>query len=224
MAFPGHAGRCWTLLGWRLVARTSSTGWRSLARTGAPLGWSSHAHHAPPLAAVGDSHGLAGGVEHRRFADQLRRRDSGVEDDLATLLGVGAVETDDDRCPQLDSAKALDDAVGDLLAPCDSAEDVDEDRAHVLVVVDHIERCGHHVGARPAADVEEVGGLAAHLIDDVERAHRQPGAVGDDAHRAVEADVLQILLLGQPLAVVEDLRWPPTPPTPDVGRRRCCRG
>jgi hypothetical protein len=21
IAFPGHAGRCWTLLGWRLVAR-----------------------------------------------------------------------------------------------------------------------------------------------------------------------------------------------------------
>ena len=22
IAFPGHAGRCWPLLGWRLVART----------------------------------------------------------------------------------------------------------------------------------------------------------------------------------------------------------
>ena len=35
--------------------------------------------------------------------------------------------------------------------------------------------------------------------------HRQPGAVGDDADRAVEADVLEVLLLGQPLAVVEHL-------------------
>jgi len=24
IAFPGHAGRCWTLLGWRLVARIES--------------------------------------------------------------------------------------------------------------------------------------------------------------------------------------------------------
>ena len=101
--------------------------------------------------------------------------------------------------------KALDDALGDLLAPGDAAEDVDEDRAHVLVVVDHVEGGRHHVGVGAAADVEEVGGLAADLVDDVERAHRQPGAVGDDADRAVEADVLQVLLLGQPLAVVEHL-------------------
>ena len=26
IAFPGHAGRCWSLLGWRLVARTKTTG------------------------------------------------------------------------------------------------------------------------------------------------------------------------------------------------------
>jgi hypothetical protein len=25
MAFPGHAGRCWPLLGWRLVARSGDT-------------------------------------------------------------------------------------------------------------------------------------------------------------------------------------------------------
>ena len=74
---------------------------------------------------------------------------------------------------------------------------------HVLVEVDHLERAGHHVGVGAAADVEEVGGRAADLVDDVERAHRQPGAVGDDADRAVEADVLQVLLRGQLLALVE---------------------
>ena len=75
----------------------------------------------------------------------------------------------------------------------------------VLVEVDHLERSGHHVGVGAAADVEEVGGGAADLVDDVERRHGEPGAVGDDADRPVEADVLQVLLLGQLLALVEFL-------------------
>ena len=64
---------------------------------------------------------------------------------------------------------------------------------------------GHHVGRGAAADVEEVGGAAADLVHDVERAHGQAGAVGDDADVAVEADVLQALLAGQLLALVEHL-------------------
>ena len=126
----------------------------------------------------------------------------------AALLGVGAVEADHDRRAQLDPAERLDDALGHLLAAGDAAEDVDEDGLHVLVEVDHLERRGHHVGVGAAADVEEVGGAAADLVDDVERAHRQAGAVGDDADGAVEADVLQVLLAGQLLALVELLGGP----------------
>ena len=59
---------------------------------------------------------------------------------------------------QVDPAERLDDAVGHLLAAGDAAEDVDEDRLHVLVGVDDLERGGHHVGVGAAADVEEVGG------------------------------------------------------------------
>jgi hypothetical protein len=62
---------------------------------------------------------------------------------------------------------------------------------------------GHHVGVGAAADVEEVGSGAAHLVDDVERRHREAGAVGDDADGAVETDVLQIVGAGQLLALVE---------------------
>ena len=136
---------------------------------------------------------------------ELVRRDAGVEQDLAALLGVRAVEADHDRRPQIDAAQRLDDALGDLFAAGDAAEDVDEDRLDVLVEVDHLERSGHHVGVGAAADVEEVGGRAADLVDDVERRHGEPGAVGDDADRAVEADVLQVLLLGELLALVEFL-------------------
>ena len=121
----------------------------------------------------------------------------------ATLFGVGAVEADDDRRPQVDSAERLDDALRHFLAAGDAAEDVDEDALHVLVEVDDLERRGHHVGVGAAADVEEVGGRATDLVDHVERAHRQAGAVGDDADGAVETDVLQVVLAGQLLALVE---------------------
>ena len=73
------------------------------------------------------------------------------------------------------------------------------------VGVDDLEGGRHHVGVGAAADVEEVGRLAADLVDDVERAHGQAGAVGDDADAALEADVLQALLVGQLLPLVEHL-------------------
>ena len=94
---------------------------------------------------------------------------------------------------------------------------------HVGVVVDDLERAGHHVGVGAAADVEEVGRLAADLVDDVERAHGQPGAVGDDADRAVEADVLQALLVGGLLALVAHLGGVVVARTRG-GTRRCRRG
>ena len=101
---------------------------------------------------------------------------------------------------------AADDAVRDLFTLRDAAEDVDEDRPHVRVVVDDLERAGHHVGVGAAADVEEVGGLAADLVDDVDGAHGETGAVGDDADVAVEPDVLQPLLVRGLLALVPHLR------------------
>ena len=91
----------------------------------------------------------------------------------------------------LDPFHGLDDALGDLLTTGDTAEDVDEDRLDALVDVDDLERTGHHVGIGAAADVEEVRSRTTDLVDDVERAHRKAGAVGDDADRAVETDVLE---------------------------------
>ena len=75
----------------------------------------------------------------------------------------------------------------------------------VGVVVDDLEGAGHHVGVGAAADVEEVGRLAADLVDDVDGAHGQAGAVGDHADEAVEADVLEALLVGRLLALVAHL-------------------
>src|SRR3954451_23173345 len=77
---------------------------------------------------VRDGDGRTSGLEHGRLGRQLGLRDAGVEEDLATLLGVGAVEADDDRGSQVDAAERLDDALGHLLAAGDAAEGVDEDR------------------------------------------------------------------------------------------------
>ncbi|MEZ5270551.1 MAG: hypothetical protein R2789_19075 [Microthrixaceae bacterium] len=50
-----------------------------------------------------------------------------------------------------------------------------------------------HLCIGTAADVEEVRGRAAHLIDHIEGAHGESRAAGDDAHRALEAHALQAL-------------------------------
>jgi hypothetical protein len=119
------------------------------------------------------------------------------------LLGVGAVETDDDGRLDVDASQCLDDAVGHLLAAGDAAEDVDEDGLDLVVGVDDLEGSGHDVGVGAAADVQEVGRPAAHLVDHVAGTHGQARPVGDDPDRAVETDVLEVLRLGQPLAFVE---------------------
>ena len=59
----------------------------------------------------------------------------------------------------------------------------------------------HHLGARAAADVEEVGRLdaavpLAGVRDHVEGGHDQARAVADDADLAVELDVVEVLGLG----------------------------
>ena len=69
--------------------------------------------------------------------------------------------------------------------------------------IDDVEGGGHDVGVGPAPDVQEVGRRPPHLGDDVESGHGQPGAVGDDPDRAGEADVVETLLLGQLLPLVE---------------------
>ena len=123
----------------------------------------------------------------------------------------------------LHALERLHDAVRDFFALGDAAEDVDEDRPHVRVVVDDLERARHDVGVRAAADVEEVRRAAADLVDDVDRAHREPGAVGDDADRAVEPDVLEALLVGELLARVVHLGGVVARRSRGGGRPRCRR-
>ena len=124
-------------------------------------------------------------------------------EDPAALLDVVAVEPDDERLGRLvaeDLQRALD-AVGDLVAGGDAAEDVDEHALDLRVVDDHVEAVGHHLGVGAAADVEEVRRLHAAVRltgvrHHVERRHDQARAVADDPDLAVELDVVEALLLG----------------------------
>ena len=117
---------------------------------------------------------------------------------VGRLRRVRADDPDDHRHVAGLHGTRLDQAPGDLVAARDPAEDVDQDRGDLGIGQDQAHRRRHLVGPRPAADVEEVGGLAAGPLDEVHRRHRQPGAVDHAADRAVELDEVDALLAGLP--------------------------
>src|SRR6478752_3969166 len=152
----------------------------------------------------GELGGAARGAVHRRL--DRHERVVALLQDAAALLDVVAVEAHDERTVLLvaERVEGADDAVGDGVARRDAAEDVDEDALDLRVGQDDVQAVGHDLGARAATDVEEVGRLlAAELLtgvgDDVEGAHDEARAVADDADRAVELDVVEVLLLGRGL-------------------------
>src|SRR5690606_28507273 len=87
-------------------------------------------------------------------------------------------------------------ALGDDVAAHDAAEDVDQDGLHAFVLEHDLERFGDFLGRGAAADVEEVGRLAAEQLDGVHGGHGQTGAVDQAADVAVELDVGQVELAG----------------------------
>ncbi len=124
----------------------------------------------------------------------------------------------------LDPAEGLDDAVGHLFAAGDAAEDVDEDGLDLRVGVDDLEGVGHDVGVGPAADVEEVGRLPPTWLTTSSVLMASPAPLAMMPTVAVEPDVLQALLLGELLALVELLGGREARPTRGGGTRRCRRG
>ena len=123
-------------------------------------------------------------VAQRPHADAL--------EDLDRHLLVGAGEPDDDRHLDLELAGGGDDAVGDVVGAGDAAEDVEEDRLHVRIGGDDLERVDDLLRVRAAADVEEVGRLAAVVLHQVHRRHREAGAVHHAADVAVELDEREV--------------------------------
>ena len=89
-----------------------------------------------------------------------------------------------------------DDAFGDDVAAHDAAEDIDQDALHVRIAEDDLEGRRDLLLGGAAADIEEVGGLAAVELDDVHGGHGEAGAVDHAADVAVELDVVQVVLGG----------------------------
>ncbi len=80
------------------------------------------------------------------------------------------------------------------VASHDAAEDVDEHAFDALVREQDAKRRGDFLGARAAADVEEVGRLGAVNLDDVHRRHREARAVHHASDVAVEMHVAEVVL------------------------------
>ena len=135
-------------------------------------------------------HDLARGIAEIVGGDD---RETRVRQYVLALLHVGALEADDQRHRQIHFLGRRDDPLGDDVAAHDAAEDVDQDALHGGIAEDDLERRGHLLGGRAAADVEEVGGEHAVELDDVHRRHREAGAVDHAADIAVELDVGEVI-------------------------------
>ena len=136
----------------------------------------------------------------RPWSRRARSGVAGLGEDPPALLRVRAVQPDHDRHVRLDT----------LAAPRGCPAPPASQRVIPPKMLMNTQRTAgsdsttsqrgrHQVGARAAADVEEVRRAPARLRHDVERRHHQPGAVADDADLAVElhvlqADVLRLLL------------------------------
>src|SRR5688572_12295080 len=90
----------------------------------------------------------------------------------------------------------FDNAGGDDVAIHDSAEDVDEDSFYVGVTEDDFECRGDLLFAGAAADVEEIRGTAAVMLDDIHGGHRETSAVHKARDVPIQLDVIQAKFAG----------------------------
>ena len=94
------------------------------------------------------------------------------------------------------------DPVGDGIAVHDSAEDIDEDAFNAGVGEDNFEGSGDLFFGGSAADIEEICGETAGVLDDVHGGHGEAGAVDEASDIAIETDVTEIELGGGDFAWV----------------------
>src|SRR6185437_4582498 len=155
-----------------------------------------NAHDRKPLLAGRKRDDLARGI------CQIGGRSDGeaaVGQRRARLVGIGAFEADDDGHLHAHVLDGVDHAIGDEIAADDAAEDVDQHRANLRIREDELERRGHPLAGRTAADVEEVGRLAAVQLDQIHGRHREARAVDHACDVTVQRDVVELVLAGAAL-------------------------
>ena len=155
--------------------------------------------HAPPLLAAGPGGGdhlagrigqIAGRADRQRPAGQLGARgDCALVPSSRTTTGT--------RTPTSRTALMMPSAIrSQRTMPPKMLTRI----ARTLRVgKNQLEGRGHALGGRAAADVEEVGGLAALQLDQVHGRHRQACAVDHAGDVAIERDVVEIVLAGDAL-------------------------
>ena len=97
---------------------------------------------------------------------------------------------------QWTSRGRFDDPLGNDVAAHDAAEDVDEDPLDVRILQNDLEGLRHFFPGGPAPHVQEIGRLAAELLQDVEGCHGQSGAVHHAADVPVQLDVGEVVFAG----------------------------
>ena len=126
---------------------------------------------------------LGGGVVER-----CGRREVCLLEQLGRLGRVRPHDPHDHRDVARLLGARLDEPARHLVAAGDAAEDVDQDGVDLRVAEDDPHRRRDPVRPGAAADVEEVGRLAAGALDEIHRGHRQAGPVDHAADRAIELD------------------------------------
>src|SRR5215213_7324521 len=123
-----------------------------------------------------------------RFVHVIAGRQPCLGEEAPPFLSVGSGKPHDDWHRDFNAPQRFADALGNDVAPRDAAEDIDENGAHIRVGGDDAERLGNLIGARAAADVEEVCGLPSMKHHGVHGRHCQPGAIDDAPDVAAELD------------------------------------
>jgi hypothetical protein len=142
---------------------------------------------------------LLGGVVEVFRRDDVEAR---VADDLLALLDVGTLRRTTSGTCRPTVFHRREHAAGDHVALHDAAEDVDENALHLRVRGDDLEGRGDLLLRGAAAHIEEVRGLLAVELDDVEGRHGEAGAVHHAADGAIERDVGEVVLGGLDLLLV----------------------
>ena len=152
--------------------------------------------HAQPLA--GQLHDRLRRAEHRLLDVQVP--ELGLGEHPQALLGVGAVEADDQRHRRSRSARDA-----SMIPLAISSQRVMPpkmlNRIAVTFGSEVITSSASTIASafEPPPASRKLAGLAARLGDDVERRHAEAGAVSEDADVAAELDVGEALLLGHRL-------------------------